>query len=163
MQIFVLWALDHAKEIILQFPGRSTTLEKWVQCFIPLYLLQNSALLRVCSIPANEDTLYIYFLYIYIYLYGQQLYLFLNECLLWLNSQGMLFLKLILNALIRMVVVTELSNGYFEETITVFIMITLQMRYCSWQKIIKQVITQSLAHLALHAMMKATCQHLKVF
>lgn len=59
----------------------------------------------------------------------------------------MLLLKLILNALIRMVVVTEFSNGYFEETITVFIMITLQMRYYSWQKIIKQVIIQSLAHL----------------
>lgn len=46
-----------------------------------------------------------------------------------------------------MVVVIEFSNGYFEETITAFIMITLQMRYYSWQKIIKQVIIQSRAHL----------------
>lgn len=60
----------------------------------------------------------------------------------------MLLLKLILNALIGMVADTEFSNGYFEETITVFIMITLQMRYYSWQKIIKQVIIQLLTHSA---------------
>lgn len=40
MQISVNWALDNAKEIILQFPGRPMTLEKWVQYFIPVYLLQ---------------------------------------------------------------------------------------------------------------------------
>lgn len=47
-----------------------------------------------------------------------------------------------------MVAVTEFSNGYFEKTITVFIMITIQMRYYSWQKIIKQVIIQSMTHSA---------------
>lgn len=38
-QILVNWTLDNAKEIILQFPGRPMTLEKWVQYFICLYLL----------------------------------------------------------------------------------------------------------------------------
>lgn len=38
-QILVNWTLDKAKEIILQFPDRPMTLEKWVQYFICLYLL----------------------------------------------------------------------------------------------------------------------------
>lgn len=60
MQILVIWASDNA-EIILQFSGRSMTWEKWVQYFIHLYFLQYSALLRVCSIPANEyQPIYIY-------------------------------------------------------------------------------------------------------
>lgn len=64
-----------------------------------------------------------------------------------------------------MAAVTELSKGYFEEIITVFIMITLQMRYYSWQKIIKQDIIQSVTHLANSLYMwwwRLTCQQLKV-
>lgn len=38
-QILVKWTLENTEEIILQFPGRPMTLEKWVQYFIHLYLL----------------------------------------------------------------------------------------------------------------------------
>lgn len=62
-----------------------------------------------------------------------------------------------------MVAVTEFSNGYFEKTITVFIMITIQMRYYRWQKIIKHYysVSDSLSQKLTHTVMKVNMPSVK--